>query len=260
MLRNPIPYIGGKAALAPKLVGLLPPHHTYVEVFGGVAHVLFRKERSAIEVYNDTDGRLVGLLHVLRDHFDDFAARLRWTLYARSIYEAWCRLDPTGDPIADAIRTFFLLKTSMNANIGNSWYYSRLKPIAMSYERSKSQIEAVAARFLGVTIERKYFRDLIPRWDSPETMFFCDPPYYGSVGEQFWPFKAADHTDLSHILAKVQGKVMLTYHDHPQVRRRYRGWHVRRHHRARHTGQMWRLPARRVCELIITNYRLPTSH
>ena len=65
--RNPIPYVGGKAALAPKLVAMFPEHHTYVEVFGGVAHVLFRKERSRVEVYNDLNGRLGDLCQNLRD-------------------------------------------------------------------------------------------------------------------------------------------------------------------------------------------------
>jgi DNA adenine methylase len=257
MKRNPIPYIGGKAALAPKLAALLPPHHTYIEVFGGVAHLLYRKDRSHVEVYNDLDGRLANLFHVLRDHFDDLAARLRWTLHARSVHAAWRRIGPSGDPIEDALRTFYLLKTSMNGEMNSSWAYSRLKSHSMTYEQSKELLGSVAERFLGVAIEQRDFRDIIPRWDTLDTLFFCDPPYYGLVGEQFWPFKEQDHTDLSKLLHSIQGKVMLTYYDHPEVRRLYKGWHIIEHWRPRRGAVVWGKALTRVCELIICNYQPP---
>lgn len=258
MIRNPLPYIGGKAALAPKLAAMLPPHQVYVEPFGGVAHVLFRKERSPIEVYNDTDGRLVNLFHVLRDHFADFAARLRWVLYARSLHQAWRRLESTGDPIEDAVRTYLVLKSSFNGVMGDSWSYSRRKNIARAYHLSRQAIEAVAQRFEGVAIEQLDFRNLIPRWDSPDSLFFCDPPYYGPVGEAFWPFHHEDHVALAEILHSLQGKVLITYYDHPEVRRLYPAdrWHILQHRRARRGAILYGRPAGRVTELIIGNYPL----
>ncbi len=261
MTRNPLPYIGGKAALAPKLVALLPPHHTYVEVFGGVAHVLYRKERSPVEVYNDVDGRLIRLFHVLRDHFDDFAARLRWVLYSRSLHQAWRRLDGTGDPIEDAVRIYLVLKSSLNGVMGDSWAYSRRRATARAYHLSKQAIEAVADRFEGVAIEELDFRKLLPRWDSPDTVFFCDPPYYGPAGEAFWPFKGEDHEALAEMLQRIQGKALITYYDHPEVRRLYPspGWSMLEHRRTRRAAVLYGRPATRVTELIIANYPLDAT-
>jgi len=258
MKRNPIPYVGGKAALAPKLVSLLPAHHTYVEVFAGVAHVLFRKDRSRVEVYNDNDARLANLFHVLRDHFDDFAARLRWTLYARSVHGAWRRIGPTGDPIEDALRTFYLLQSSMCGDQTSSWAYSKLRKSAATYEGSKAAIAAVAERFQGVAIDQRDFRVVLSKWDGPETCFFCDPPYYGEAGSQFWSFSEADHADLAAVLAALEGKAMVTYYDHPEIRRLYKGWHMIEHHRRRRAAGLWGRSGHQVCELIITNYQPPT--
>jgi len=257
MKRNPLTYIGGKASLAPRLLELLPPHRTYVEVFGGVAHLLYRKEPSPIEVYNDIDARLATLFHVLRDHFDDLAARLRWTLYARSAHAAWRRIGPSGDPIEDALRMFYLLQSSMCGDPSSSWAYSKLRRQAVGYEGSKAAIEAVAERFKGVAIDQRDFREIIPKWDGPETMFFCDPPYYGDPGAYFWRFTEQDHSDLAALLRDISGKAMVTYYDHPEIRRLYAGWRISEHHRKRRSGAMWGHPQKVVCELILLNYDPP---
>ena len=52
-MRAPFGWLGGKSKLSKDIVALLPPHETYVEIFGGAGWVLFAKERSKVEVYND---------------------------------------------------------------------------------------------------------------------------------------------------------------------------------------------------------------
>ncbi len=257
MSRSPIPYIASKAAMAPILLPMLPPHYAYAEVFGGAAHVLCRKEPAPVEAYNDIDGRLGNLFAVLRDHFDDLSARLRWTMYARDIHAAWRKIGPSGDPIEDALRTFYLLRCSMLGDMSNGWAFSRQRDHAGAYERSKAMLGEVATRFRGVYIDRRDFRVFIPSWDGEETVFFCDPPYYGDAGSQFWPFSEQDHADLATLLHQVRGRVMVTYYDHPEVRRLYAGWHVAEHHRPRRGANLFGRRPSSVCELIITNYPPP---
>src|SRR5690606_16389589 len=63
-----------------------PPHHTYVEPFGGAANVLLNKPPSPVEVYNDIDSNLVTIFRVLRDHPDELRRALELTPYSREEY------------------------------------------------------------------------------------------------------------------------------------------------------------------------------
>lgn len=38
-----IPWVGGKSRLAPVIIQRMPPHKSYIEVFGGGGWVLFNK-------------------------------------------------------------------------------------------------------------------------------------------------------------------------------------------------------------------------
>ena len=57
-MKTPISYYGGKQSLAATILGLIPPHRLYCEPFVGGAAVFFAKEKSKVEVINDTNGEI----------------------------------------------------------------------------------------------------------------------------------------------------------------------------------------------------------
>lgn len=79
----PIPYFGAKGKMAPMIVGLLPKHKHYVEVFGGSLAVLFAKPPSYMETVNDIDHQLMTFWRVVRDRFDEFEWVCATTPHAR---------------------------------------------------------------------------------------------------------------------------------------------------------------------------------
>jgi len=83
------PLIGGKFNLLKALQPLVPPHHIYVEVFGGAANMLLNKPPSPVEVYNDIDSDLVNLFLVIRDRRKEFVERFKLILYSRGLYKKW---------------------------------------------------------------------------------------------------------------------------------------------------------------------------
>src|SRR6266487_3591347 len=79
-VRSPLPWIGGKYYSAPHIVAAFPPasrYDTYVDLFGGAAHVLLHRpfEKRHAEVYNDINQDLVNFWMQCRDHAEELEAR-----------------------------------------------------------------------------------------------------------------------------------------------------------------------------------------
>lgn len=86
----------------------------------------------------------------------------------------------------------------------------------------------IAQRLLRVQIEHAPAVEVIRRYDSPETLFYCDPPYpHDSRGDKnAYRHEMTDnqHRELADVLRSVQGKVALSSYTSPLMSELYRGW------------------------------------
>ena len=85
-----------------------------------------------------------------------------------------------------------------------------------------SIITAARERLNGVTIENLDFADVLNRYDSPASLFYCDPPYVDTA-QYACEFTIADHTRLRDALACTRGNVVISLNDCDTVRELYRG-------------------------------------
>lgn len=60
------PYPGGKGREAGWILEKMPPHDTFVDVFGGSGAIIYNKPPSKYEVYNDVNDDLVQFFEVRR--------------------------------------------------------------------------------------------------------------------------------------------------------------------------------------------------
>lgn len=223
----PFPYPGGKGHLAGWIIDQFPDHQAYVEVFGGAAGVLLAKSRSDVEIYNDRDGNLTTFFEVLRDDPDALLEWVRTTPYSRELHDDYRELMYGDDGAADGMDdlkvaglVYYLQRSSFGGLRNDSWARPQREPagkwrdFAQSYENGIDRLKRISRRFQGVTIECLDWRDLVDEYDTPETMFYFDPPYVD--GETVYG-GGFDHRALMARLDNIQGDFVVSYSGLPDA-------------------------------------------
>jgi DNA adenine methylase len=224
---SPIRYFGGKSYLASTIISLLPKHTRYVECFGGGGHVLSQKEPSAEEVYNDIDSDLVNFLKQVQNNGFRLMKELQTLPTSRYLFEAWKNEPFPDDPMERAVRWFYLLRQRIhpsNATLKSGWRAGKVKNLAVDFQNAVKKIPSFSKRLRNVTITNTDFRETIATYDSPDTVFFIDPPYVKREHYYKGGFTIDDHIELAHTLYFIQGKAIVTYYSHPLINKLYAGW------------------------------------
>ena len=259
------PWMGGKHFLVRKLLPLIPPHRCYVEVFGGAAALLFAKEPSKKEVYNDVDSNLVNLFLVVRDRKEEFLKRLKWLPYSRELYQKFMRdLDQNRilDPLERAVAFLYCMRSCFAGRYGAGWAFDRRGPThATRWTSFPKILDSIAERIRTLEIDHLDFRQCIRNRDSADVFFFIDPPYPYVKQANGLVLTEQDHQDLAKILRNVKGKWLLTYGDHPLIRQLYpkKDFIVQRMRcqmASRKWGQGTRHGQGALVNLVIRNYQL----
>ena len=228
MLPSPIKWQGGKSRLRRVILPLIPEHTCYVEPFFGAGWVFFSKPKSNVEVIADVNTELIHFFHVVKSDWEGFLRQFDWTLYAREEFvRVMDRRHTERDPLLRAYDFYFRVQSHFGGKYNDSydWGYGRGKP-AFDFSAIRSRIAAAHERLCGVYIENRPFHDVIPRYDGPDTFFYCDPPYFGLTGYHQHPFTREDHLRLRDTLASVQGKWLLSINDQSEVRQWYADFHI----------------------------------
>ena len=225
-IRSPIRWFGGKGNMVTKLLPLLPPHKIYVEPFGGGASLLFAKAPSPVEIYNDIDSGLVNFFRVIRDpeKFDKFYRLVCLTPYSREEYD-YCRStwEECDDEIERAYRWFVVARMSFSGGFSNSWSFAvtnSCRNMAATCSKWLSTIEMlpqIHQRLMRVQIEHSDFRNIFNIYDTPDTLFYCDPPYVHDTrtGTRYkHEMTDKDHEELVRILLNIKGMSLLSGYKH----------------------------------------------
>ena len=218
------PWIGGKRRLAGRIIERLGaiPHATYVEPFVGMGGVFLRRPfRARAEVINDLSRDVATLFRVLQRHYPFFMDMLRWRLTSRAEFERLMAENP--DTLTDlerAARFLYLQRTAFGGKVASRHFgVAPATPGRFDVTRIGAILDEVHERLAGVVVECLPFDLLIPRYDRPGTLFYLDPPYWGSEGDYgAGMFGREDFEHLAELLAGIQGRFLLSLNDCPGVR------------------------------------------
>jgi len=216
MAKAPIKWYGGKQMLTPFLLQFISAHHCYVEPYGGSGALLFAKEPSAVEIYNDIDQNVVNFYRVLRD--DAKSARLVDLLdntpYAREEYDECDSSYDVTDDVERARKFFVLIRQSFNGVFREGWSYSTRKNCARDFANSVVQIKQAKKRLRSVQIESRPAIDVIKQFDSKDTFMYLDPPYMRSLRDPKDRYEHEmddqEHKPLLDLIVVAKSKIVLS--------------------------------------------------
>lgn len=232
-------WYGGKYSHLGWLLPLLPKAHHYCEPFGGSAAVLLNREPSPVETYNDIDGEVANFFRVLRDQPDSLIFALTLTPFSRE--EFYLAVTDYGPHLPDLerarrffvrarqVRTGLAQKASLGrwANCKNT-SRSGMSGVISRWLGSVEGLPEIAERLLRVQIQNRPALEVIKLYDSPETLFYCDPPYpheaRGDSKAYGFEMTVAEHEVLAEVLHQVKGKVAISGYRCSLLDRLYGDW------------------------------------
>lgn len=253
--RGIVPWIGGKGALADRIIPLFPPHHCYVEVFAGAGSILFAKPESRVEILNDINLELVTLYRVIKYHLDEFIRYLRWLLTAREEFDRFRQIDPaTLTDVQRAVRFYYLHRSAFAPGLARPVFRcdTTHKP-RFNLMRIEEDLSQLHLRLAGVFVENLPYQEAIDRFDKPTTFFYLDPPYHGC--EKIYGkgiFSRDDFGRLAEQLGKIDGRFVMSLNDRAEIRALFKRFTIRTVATRYKVGQARQKPVR---ELLIMNFK-----
>lgn len=236
-------WYGGNYSHLEWLLPLLPAAHHYCEPFGGSAAVLLNRDPAPVETYNDLDGEVVNFFRVLREQKEALIYAIGMTPFSREEFVRAIETNGNGRDLPDLerARQFFIRARQVRTGLAQTASVGRwancLKTSRAGMAGAVSRwlgsvegLEWIASRLLRVQFEHDRAINVINRYDSSETLFYCDPPYpHDSRGDsKAYRYELTDeeHIELNRLLSQVQGKVAISGYHGELMDELYQGWYV----------------------------------
>lgn len=234
-MRPLISYYGGKQRIASKVLQFFPPHTVYVEPFAGGAALLFAKPKKEVtntnhyrEVLNDKNKLIVTLYKVAREYPDELQLSLQLTPYSKSEHQ-WAMQVCKNPNEHSSLEVARCVVINCNQSFGNGmykgWRYGLIgRNDAQTWTLYLKSLPLIFERLSGVYVECDDALKIIKKWDSPQTLFYCDPPYVGTDQGHYSGYKQKDFDRLLYTLNKIQGSFVLSCYENESLPKNPKVW------------------------------------
>ena len=189
---RPLKWHGGKSYLARQIIELMPSHTRYCEPFFGGGAVLFARSGEGVaEFVNDLNGDLANFWHVLRTR--RLFRQFQWSVENTPVsHDSWnearkrledgpvwsCELDRIERAVA-----FFVKYRQSRQALGTAYCTPTARLRRGMNENVSAWLSAVDGlpeahdRLQRVEVWNQPAIECIDKLDSPDTLFYLDPPY-----------------------------------------------------------------------------------
>ena len=234
-MNSVIGWVGGKRLLRKAILPLIPKHDIYCEPFAGAAWILFGKSenhkdwqvskaKKYREVLNDINGELINFWRHVKYHPAALKAEMDRFIASRELFADFLKIIPRTD-LERAVHFYYKLACS---------YGSLSQTFAVRGHRTMLPLRRVgklakaSERLKDVVIERLDCEAVIRKYDREHSFFYIDPPYFEC--EKLYERDATEafsqHEELCELLRSVNGKWLLSYNNHPYIRKLYKDFRI----------------------------------
>lgn len=180
IIRGPFHYTGSKRESIPIILENLPNRHTFVDVFGGSGSVLLNVPEHDLEVFNDANSGITDFYICLQSQFDDLMDLISHLPHSKEFF-VWARdrLKNPEDRLIRAVCWYAMAQQSFMGRAGQSWAKVSRPPgnIGKKLYARLPKFQEIHHRLRNVQIENLPDHRVFDTYDSPDTIFYCDPPY-----------------------------------------------------------------------------------
>jgi len=215
-------YPGGKSKLAKRIIKEIPTHETYVEPFVGGGSVFFAKPPAKKEVINDKDKNLVEFYKFFRDidvkKINEFDLKPN-----RNKFERLQKEKPKSK--LSKVHKFLYINKHSYGSRGQSF-----NPNSLSRDNAGKNIKTKAGyyqkRLNPVKVLNQDFKTVIQKYDSKDTFYYLDPPYYKT--KVTYDNHDITPKDVFVAVKGMKGKFLLSYNNVPEVRKEFKDYKIKR--------------------------------
>jgi len=207
--------------MASKIVPLIPQHTVYVEPFCGGAAIFFAKPWPKVtnthyrEVINDHDERLINFYQQLRDNGQALVDALQLTLFSEHEHQIAKELN-CENKLEAARRYYVNVQQSFVNKLNSGWARCVYGPNrAATWANKIEELPKYLDRMASVHIACDDALKIIKQFDSPQTFFYCDPPYPGTDCGSYKGYTLEHFQALVSTLDTCQGSFILSNYDQP---------------------------------------------
>ena len=260
-MKTPITYYGGKQRLAKFIVELIPEHRIYCEPFFGGGAVFFAKPKSYLEVINDTNDRLMTFYKVVQSDFEKLQTLIQLSLHSESAFNLARDIYYGKVPASDvelACSVWVLANFSQNSTFHGGWKWdngaSGSHSGVVARNKRDNFKDELRERLKDVQISCRDALKCIDNRDTPETVFYLDPPYFNANQKHYSGYKETDMVNLLQRIENLEGKFILSNYNSDLLRDyiKKNSWNVKEIDiNCSIPGKMGHV---RKSELIVTNF------
>jgi len=233
-----ISWFGGKNRMGKWVSSFIPKDIVnYVEPFSGAYWVYFKGDfwPEGNIVYNDMNIHMVNLFSCTKNS-KVFTNRLNmvqsqngklFDTYQKEIFNPK-NIEKMKIPNYDYAMKYAYIITQVfsGTNPENAKFMDLKGKYTSKYESFKNKLlnKKFMGRFKKINnFDNLDFADVIKKYDNINTLFYCDPPYYGfeQDGKKAYAlndFCRKDHERLSKVIKKIKGKFILSYYDFDELK------------------------------------------